>query len=45
MKFQILDALILTPIVAAVIVAFIPNRRSELHLPVGVALSMVPLAL
>ncbi len=45
MKFQILDALIITPIVAAVIVALIPNRRSELHLPVGIALSMVPLAL
>ncbi len=45
MKFQILDALILTPIAAAVIVALIPNRRSELHLPVGIALSMVPLAL
>ncbi len=45
MQFQILDALIVTPIAAAVIVALVPNRRSELHLPLGITLSMIPLAL
>ncbi len=45
MTFQILDALIMTPIAAALIVALVPNRRSELHLPLGIALSMIPLAL
>ena len=45
MTFQILDALILTPIAAAVIIALVPNRRSELHLPLGITLSMIPLAL
>lgn len=37
--------LILAPAVAAVVVALIPGRRSELHLPVGFALSFVPLGL
>ena len=45
MQFQILDALIITPIAAAVIVALVPNRRSELALPLGITLSMIPLAL
>ena len=45
MKFQVLDALILTPIAAAIVIALVPNRRSELHLPLGITLSMVPLAL
>ena len=45
MQFQILDALIVTPIAAAAIVALVPNRRSELHLPLGITLSTIPLAL
>ncbi|MEX0796673.1 MAG: NADH-quinone oxidoreductase subunit M [Acidimicrobiia bacterium] len=40
-----LTALILAPAVAAIVVALIPSRRAELHLPLGIALSMVPLAL
>jgi NADH-quinone oxidoreductase subunit M len=45
MTFQVLDALILTPIAAAIVIALVPNRRAELHLPLGITLSMVPLAL
>ena len=37
--------LILTPVVGAAVVALLPRRRSELYLPVGVALSLIPLAL
>lgn len=40
-----LTALILLPVVGAVIVALMPARRSELHLPLGIAISMAPLAL
>ena len=40
-----LTALILTPVVAAVVVALVPSKRSELHLPLGFGLSMIPLAL
>ena len=40
-----LTALILVPALAAILLALIPSRRSELHLPLGIALSMVPLAL
>ncbi|MEX1094221.1 MAG: NADH-quinone oxidoreductase subunit M [Acidimicrobiia bacterium] len=40
-----LTALILAPAVAAIVVALIPSRRAELHLPLGIALSMVPLGL
>ena len=40
-----LTALILLPVAGAVIVALIPARRSELHLPLGIAISMAPLAL
>jgi NADH-quinone oxidoreductase subunit M len=40
-----LTALILVPAVGAIVVASIPSRRRELHLPIGVALSMVTLAL
>ncbi len=32
------------PVVGAVVVALLPRRRSELFLPVGIALSLVPLA-
>jgi NADH-quinone oxidoreductase subunit M len=45
MTFQVLDALIVTPIAAAIVIALVPNRRAELHLPLGITLSMVPLAL
>ncbi len=37
--------LILAPVISALVVALIPSRRSELHLPVGFALSFVPLGL
>ncbi|HLF59878.1 MAG TPA: NADH-quinone oxidoreductase subunit M [Acidimicrobiia bacterium] len=40
-----LTALILLPVVAAVIVALVPSRRREMHLSLGVALSVAPLAL
>jgi NADH-quinone oxidoreductase subunit M len=40
-----LTALILAPALAAILLALIPSRRAELHLPLGIALSMVPLAL
>lgn len=40
-----LTALILLPAAAAIVVALIPSRRPELHLPLGIALSTVPLAL
>jgi NADH-quinone oxidoreductase subunit M len=41
----VLTALILLPVVAAVIVMLLPNRRSELFLPVGMVLSLPPLGL
>jgi NADH-quinone oxidoreductase subunit M len=37
--------LIASPAIAAIIVALLPRRRTELYLPVGFALSFVPLAL
>ncbi len=37
--------LIAAPVIAAVVVMLIPSKRSELHLPVGMALSFVPLAI
>jgi len=40
-----LTALILLPVAGAVVLALVPSRRRELHLPLGVALSIVPLAL
>ncbi|HEX5694777.1 MAG TPA: NADH-quinone oxidoreductase subunit M [Acidimicrobiia bacterium] len=40
-----LTALIVLPVAAAVVVALIPTRRKELHLPLGIALSVMPLAL
>jgi NADH-quinone oxidoreductase subunit M len=40
-----LTALILLPVAAALIVALVPSRRREIHLPLGIALSVAPLAL
>ena len=40
-----LTALILLPVAGALILALVPSRRRELHLPVGIALSIAPLAL
>ncbi len=40
-----LTALILIPVVAAIVVALVPRSRKELHLPLGIALSVIPLAL
>jgi NADH-quinone oxidoreductase subunit M len=37
--------LILLPVVGAIVVALVPSRRRELHLPLGVTLSVMPLAL
>ncbi|MDH3518740.1 MAG: NADH-quinone oxidoreductase subunit M, partial [Acidimicrobiia bacterium] len=37
--------LIIAPALAAVVVMLIPSKRSELHLPVGFALSFIPLAI
>ena len=45
MDFPILASLILVPAFAAVIVLALPNSRPELHLPVGVALSLIPVGL
>jgi NADH-quinone oxidoreductase subunit M len=41
----VLTALIVLPVVAAVLVALVPSKRRELHLPLGIALSILPLAL
>ncbi|HEU5113933.1 MAG TPA: NADH-quinone oxidoreductase subunit M, partial [Acidimicrobiia bacterium] len=40
-----LTALILLPVAAAIVVMLIPARRREIHLPLGIALSVMPLAL
>ncbi len=40
-----LTALVLIPVAAALVVALIPSRRREIHLPLGVALSVIPLTL
>lgn len=37
--------LVVTPVLAAVVVALLPSRRKELYLPVGIALSLLPVAL
>jgi NADH-quinone oxidoreductase subunit M len=37
--------LILLPVLGAVVVALVPSRRRELHLPLGIAVSAMPLAL
>jgi len=41
----VLTALILLPVVGALVVALVPSRRREVHLPLGIALSVIPLAL
>ncbi len=40
-----LTSLVLLPVVAAIVVALVPSTRKELHLPLGIALSIVPLGL
>ena len=40
-----LTALVLIPAVGALVVALVPSRRREIHLPLGVAVSALPLAL
>ncbi len=40
-----LTALVLLPLAGAAIVAVVPARRRELHVPLGIASSMAPLAL
>jgi NADH-quinone oxidoreductase subunit M len=40
-----LTALILLPVAAAIVIAVIPSKRAEIHLPLGIAFSMLPLAL
>ncbi len=37
--------LILLPAIGAIVVALVPSRRRELHLPLGIALAVLPLAL
>jgi len=41
----VLTWLILLPVASAFVVALVPRRRTEVHLPLGVALSVLPLAL
>lgn len=40
-----LTALVLLPVAAAIIVALVPSRRREIHLSLGIALAVMPLAL
>jgi NADH-quinone oxidoreductase subunit M len=40
-----LTALVLLPVVAAIVTALVPGRRREVHLSLGIALSVFPLAL
>jgi NADH-quinone oxidoreductase subunit M len=40
-----LTGLILLPVVGAVVLMVVPGRRREVHLPLGIALSMLPVAL
>ena len=40
-----LTALVLLPVAAAIVVALVPSRRSEMQLSLGIALSILPLAL
>ncbi len=37
--------LILLPVLGAIVVGFTPRRRTELHLPLGIAVSVLPLGL
>ncbi|MYF25816.1 MAG: NADH-quinone oxidoreductase subunit M, partial [Acidimicrobiia bacterium] len=43
--FSLLTALILTPVVAALVVMLIPDHRRELVRPLGVVLSLLPIPL
>ncbi|MDH3540439.1 MAG: NADH-quinone oxidoreductase subunit M [Acidimicrobiia bacterium] len=45
MDFPILSALVFVPLIAALVVALVPAERRELHLPLGIALSLLPLGL
>ncbi len=45
MEFSILSTMIMLPVVAAAVVMLLPKDRPELHLPIGVALSLLPVAL
>ena len=45
MGFPLLSALVLVPILSAVVVMLLPKQRPELHMPVALALSLLPLAL
>ncbi|MPZ53186.1 MAG: NADH-quinone oxidoreductase subunit M [Acidimicrobiia bacterium] len=40
-----LTALVLAPVAAALVVMAVPSRRREIHLPLGVALSVIPLGI
>jgi len=41
----VLTALVLMPVVAALVVLAVPRKRHEIHLPLGVVLSLAPLGL
>jgi NADH-quinone oxidoreductase subunit M len=41
----VLTALVLLPVAAAIVIALVPGRRREIHLSLGIALSVFPLAL
>jgi NADH-quinone oxidoreductase subunit M len=41
----VLTWLIVLPVIGAGVIALVPARRKELHLPLGIALSVLPLAL
>lgn len=45
MDFPLLSALIMTPVVGSIVVALVPGRRRELHLPVGLVMSLLPIGL
>ena len=42
---SVLTSLILIPVIAAVVVGLVPSKNSEVHLPLGITLSVLPLAL
>ncbi len=44
-EFPLLTGLVLLPLIGAAVVAFIPKRRRELLMPVGIGISMLPIAL
>ncbi len=45
MDFPMLSVLILIPVVAAMVVMLLPAARTELHLPVALVLSLLPIGL